>query len=193
MDRDQPLHPPAPGRLDLNAPGGRLRVGAARDRVRAGLSRPEGRADGRRAIPATLTTGTLTRLFAYGTLMTGFSRRPLLGAGAVLEARGRIRGTLYDFGEYPGVVLQGTGWVMGELYRLPDMAQRLAELDRTEWYEPGNEPSSLYLRRRVAVLIGDGSTREAWIYVYNGPPGRGAPIASGDWRAHVVERDSLSR
>jgi gamma-glutamylcyclotransferase (GGCT)/AIG2-like uncharacterized protein YtfP len=60
------------------------------------------------------------RLFAYGTLMTGFSRRPLLGA-AVLEGSGRIRGSLYHFGEYPGLVLDGGDWVTGELYRVPDL------------------------------------------------------------------------
>jgi gamma-glutamylcyclotransferase (GGCT)/AIG2-like uncharacterized protein YtfP len=161
--------------------------------VRGGVARPERRAAVGRAVPAILTaTGRLGRLFAYGTLMTGFSRRSLLGP-AVLEGRGRIRGTLYDLGEHPGVVLSGIGWVFGEVYRVPDMAQRLAGLDQAEGCDPHNEPASLYLRRRVAVLIGDGSTREAWVYVYNGLPGRGTPIASGDWRAHVAARDTLSR
>jgi gamma-glutamylcyclotransferase (GGCT)/AIG2-like uncharacterized protein YtfP len=143
-----------------------------------------------RPVPATLTTGTLNRLFAYGTLMTGFSRRPLL-KGAVLEARGRIRGSLYDLGEYPGVVLEGTGWVHGELYRVPGMAERLSVLDQAEAYDAGDEAGSLFLRRRVAVLIGDGSSREAWIYVLNEharPPARGPRIQSGDWRAHLAAR-----
>lgn len=133
------------------------------------------------------------RLFAYGTLMSGLARRPLLGAGAVLEGRGRIRGSLYDFGEYPGVVLEGAGWVSGQLYRIPDSADRLLALDRAEGYDPADEAQSLFVRRRVAVLIGDGSTREAWVYVYNGPTGRGPRIVSGDWRAHVTARKQLSR
>ena len=85
------------------------------------------------------------RLFAYGTLMTGFSRRPLLGA-AVLEGGGRIRGSLYHFGDYPGVVLDDRGWVTGELYRVPDLAARLPELD---------EPSgAIRLTRRGASTCG---------------------------------------
>jgi gamma-glutamylcyclotransferase (GGCT)/AIG2-like uncharacterized protein YtfP len=147
-------------------------------------------------VPATLKTGTLNRLFAYGTLMTGLSRRPLL-KGAVFEARGRTRGTLYDLGEYPAVVLDGTGWVHGELYRVPEMAKRLPVLDRAEDYHADDEAGSLFLRRRVAVLIGDGSTREAWIYVLNERgrgrlPARGPRITSGDWRAHVATRPALS-
>jgi gamma-glutamylcyclotransferase (GGCT)/AIG2-like uncharacterized protein YtfP len=124
--------------------------------------------------------------------MTGLTRRRLLGAAAVLEARGRVRGTLYDFGEYPGLELDGTGWVVGELYRIPDIAKRLPALDEAEGYDPDDPAGSLYARQRVAVLIGDGSTREAWVYVYKGPPGRGPRIESGDWRAHLATRGAPS-
>jgi gamma-glutamylcyclotransferase (GGCT)/AIG2-like uncharacterized protein YtfP len=120
--------------------------------------------------------------------MTGFSRRPLLGPSAALEGRGCVRGSLYDFGEYPGVVLDDDGWVAGELYRVPDLTARLPALDRAEWYDPTDEAGSLYVRRQAPVRLDDGETREAWIYVYNGPPGRGPRITSGDWRALVAAR-----
>lgn len=141
---------------------------------------------------AFLTTPTLERLFAYGTLMTGFVRRPLLGSAAVLEGHGRIRGSLYDFGDYPGAVLDDGGWVVGELYRIGDLPGRLPELDRTEWYDPRDEVGSLYVRRRAAVLLEDGPTHEAWVYVYNGPPGLGPRVPSGDWRAQVAARGARS-
>ncbi len=129
------------------------------------------------------------RLFAYGTLMTGFSRRPLLGA-ALLEGLGRIRGSLYHFGDYPGVVLDGRGWVTGELYLVPDLSARFPELDRAEWCDPAEETRSLYVRRTVPVHAPGGDVRDAWVYAYNerfGPAaGRGPLVESGDWRAHLA-------
>jgi gamma-glutamylcyclotransferase (GGCT)/AIG2-like uncharacterized protein YtfP len=129
------------------------------------------------------------RLFTYGTLMTGFSRRALLGA-PILEGHGRIRGSLYHFGDYPGVVLDDWGWVTGELYRVPDLAARLPALDREEWCDPADETRSLYVRCRVPVHAAGGEVREAWVYAYNerfGPAaGRGPWVESGDWRAHLA-------
>jgi gamma-glutamylcyclotransferase (GGCT)/AIG2-like uncharacterized protein YtfP len=114
--------------------------------------------------------------------MTGFSRRPLLG-DAILEGGGRIRGSLYHFGEYPGVVLDDRDWVAGEPYRVPDLPARLADLDRAEWCDPADETRSLYVRRAVPVRVAGGDVREAWIYVYNERFGsaaaRGPLIESG--------------
>jgi gamma-glutamylcyclotransferase (GGCT)/AIG2-like uncharacterized protein YtfP len=129
------------------------------------------------------------RLFAYGTLMTGFSRRHFLGA-ALLEGRARIRGSLYHFGEYPGLVLDDGGWVAGELYRVPDLPARLPALDREEWCDPADEAKSLYFRRTVAVHGVGAEARQAWVYAYNERFGaaasRGPRIESGDWRAHLA-------
>src|SRR5262249_35845612 len=83
--------------------------------------------------------------------MTGFVRRPLLGPAAILVGPARIRGSLYDFGEYPGLVLDDGDWVVGELYRLTDLAARLPALDRAEGYDPADEAGSLYVRRAATV------------------------------------------
>jgi gamma-glutamylcyclotransferase (GGCT)/AIG2-like uncharacterized protein YtfP len=129
------------------------------------------------------------RLFAYGTLMTGFSRRPLL-EDALLEGLGRIRGSLYHFGDYPGLILDDRGWVAGELYRVPDLPARLPTLDGAEWCDPVDEARSLYSGRRFPGRRGAGAGRDAWVYAYNerfGPAGgRGPRVESGDWRAHLV-------
>ena len=138
----------------------------------------------------------LDRLFCYGSLMTGFSRWPLLGP-AVLEGTARVRGSLYDFGEYPGIVLDDGGWVVGELYRVPDLGVRLPRLDAAEGYDPANPARSLYLRGPVTTHVAPATTRDAWLYVYNpavgGAPGRAARIDEGDWRAHVAARGAVPR
>jgi gamma-glutamylcyclotransferase (GGCT)/AIG2-like uncharacterized protein YtfP len=92
-------------------------------------------------------------LFTYGTL-----RRD--GAGAALlegcEPVGpaTITGTLYDIdGEYPALVLAGTGRVQGEIWRCP--ARVLARLDAYEDVADG-------LFRRVAAVV-DGVA--CWVYV----------------------------
>jgi gamma-glutamylcyclotransferase (GGCT)/AIG2-like uncharacterized protein YtfP len=135
------------------------------------------------------------RLFAYGTLMAGFGRRPLLGP-ATLEGRARLRGTLYDLGEFPGLVLEGFGWVVGELYHVPDLAARLPRLDREEGYDPARPGRSLYVRRAVAVELA-GTTRAAWAYTFNREAGRaalsGPRVESGDWRAHRARRAPIPR
>jgi gamma-glutamylcyclotransferase (GGCT)/AIG2-like uncharacterized protein YtfP len=74
-----------------------------------------------------------------------------------------------------------------------DLAARLPALDREEWYDPSDADRSLYVRRRVSVQLDDASAREAWVYVYNGPPGRGPSIPSGDWRAHRAARGAVAR
>jgi gamma-glutamylcyclotransferase (GGCT)/AIG2-like uncharacterized protein YtfP len=126
--------------------------------------------------------------------MTGFSRRPLLGPIAILEAPGRVRGSLYDFGDHPGLVLDDAGWVAGELFRIPDLAARLHDLDREEGSDSADDARSLYVRRRGAVRVDDGSSLDAWLYLYNdrwGSPGQGLRIPSGDWRAHLAARGAL--
>src|SRR5262249_58542865 len=100
--------------------------------------------------------------------MTGFVRRPLLGPAAVLVGPARIRGSLFDFGEYPGLVLDDAGWVVGELFRLPDLADRLPALDRAEWYDAADEAGSLYVRRSAAGTLADGSTPDARRYRLHG-------------------------
>ncbi len=93
-------------------------------------------------------------LFAYGTL-----RDPGRPPGSDLlrdcERVGdaSVRGTLYDAGSYPALVLDGTDTVPGIIWRCP--ADLLPRLDR---YEGVDER----LFRRVALRIGD---LACWLFV----------------------------
>jgi gamma-glutamylcyclotransferase (GGCT)/AIG2-like uncharacterized protein YtfP len=92
-------------------------------------------------------------LFTYGTLRSGGSASAALLGGCERVGEGTVRGTLYDVGKYPALLLGGDGEVRGEVWRCP--AGRLADLDRYEGVAGG-------LFRRAAVQV-DG--RACWVYV----------------------------
>jgi len=124
-------------------------------------------------------------LFVYGTLRAGLNH-PLL---RLLARHGspvgpaRFGGRLYDLGAYPGVVPdRGAGWrVAGDLWLLHAPALVLPELDRYEGCHPAQPPPHEYRRERHPVRVADGTTREAWIYLYNGAVDPGRLIRSGDY------------
>lgn len=90
-------------------------------------------------------------LFAYGTLRSDSPGRLLDGCARV--GTGVVRGTLYDVGSYPALLLSGDDPVGGEIWRCP--THRLADLDRYEGTAEG-------LFRRVGVQVGD---YPCWVYV----------------------------
>ena len=63
-------------------------------------------------------------LFAYGTLMRGYSLHAVLARGATLLGAGTARGLLLDLGRYPGLV-EGRERVRGAVYRLDDFQLQL--------------------------------------------------------------------
>jgi gamma-glutamylcyclotransferase (GGCT)/AIG2-like uncharacterized protein YtfP len=111
-------------------------------------------------------------LFAYGTLMRGFSRHRFLVAGAAYVGAATARGTLVDLGRYPGLV-EGRGRVRGEVYRL-HTPELLPTLDREEGYN--------FVRSRATVTLASGRRARAWLYRYRGPRERAVPIPHGDYR-----------
>jgi gamma-glutamylcyclotransferase (GGCT)/AIG2-like uncharacterized protein YtfP len=115
-------------------------------------------------------------LFAYGTLMSGEFRHWMLAAGGMESVvTASVEGILFDLGEYPGLVLSGSGAVLGELIRFRNLAIILQRLDEEEGAE--------YRREAVRVRLSDGSTQAAWAYVLAMVPASKPVIASGDWRS----------
>jgi gamma-glutamylcyclotransferase (GGCT)/AIG2-like uncharacterized protein YtfP len=120
-----------------------------------------------------------TSLFIYGSLMRGFDLHHYM-TGATFIGEGRVRGKLVSLGRYPGLVA-GSQYVRGELYELDDPAQ-LEALDDLEEYYPERAEDSEYVRAEREVLLDDGRTRRAWMYIYNRDATGYPAIASGDWR-----------
>ena len=113
-----------------------------------------------------------TRLFVYGTLLSGEANHPLLaGAELVGEARTEPAFDLVSLGAFPAMVRGGETAIAGEIYEVD--AQTLEALDRLEGHP------SFY--RRLPVRLDDGE--EVLTYLLNPGQARGRPrITSGDWR-----------
>ncbi len=120
----------------------------------------------------------MTRIFAYGSLMSGErNHRLLVGARLVGEARTGPAYSLFDLGAFPGLVAGGTHAVVGEVYDVDGDA--LAALDRLEGHP------TLY--RRTAIVLEDGRSVETYLLTRAQVEGRSI-VPSGSWRAHRTER-----
>ena len=113
-------------------------------------------------------------VFVYGTLRRGGAgAMSVRFPGAKFVAEAEVRGSLYDLGEYPGLLPDGSGPpVVGEAYEVG--GELLSELDEFE-------ATSNYRRQRVEISLGPRS-RAGWTYVPD--PEFHSPrtlIASGDW------------
>lgn len=122
-------------------------------------------------------------LFVYGTLMRGFDHpmARLLSANADFLGEASCRGRLYKVKHYPGLVLsdEAADVVFGELYRLRAVEDLLREFDMYEACGEGFPEPTQYVRRLLSVALADGSTSEAWTYLYNWPVERLPLITSG--------------
>jgi gamma-glutamylcyclotransferase (GGCT)/AIG2-like uncharacterized protein YtfP len=121
-------------------------------------------------------------IFVYGTLRPGVrhSRFELFADGATFESLGRVRGHLYDLGEYPGMQLDaGNDWVTGEVYRLRDPETTLFELDVYEGATARSDDD--FERVLIVVTLEDERDVEAWTYLYRGPLAGAVRLASGDY------------
>jgi gamma-glutamylcyclotransferase (GGCT)/AIG2-like uncharacterized protein YtfP len=136
-------------------------------------------------------------LFLYGTLLP--SEAPKEIASIVKRFRrlgpAKVRGRLYDFGEFPGAVLDPSSRAIihGELVVLPADGRVLQELDRYEEFDPTDPKGSLFVRKKARVEMANGSSLEGWIYVYNKRPGNAKVVRGGDYLRFKSDSDSSVR
>jgi gamma-glutamylcyclotransferase (GGCT)/AIG2-like uncharacterized protein YtfP len=110
-------------------------------------------------------------LFAYGTLQAGLAPRAMAPTVAKLRpvGEGGVQGRLYDFGDYPGVVLNSPHGqkVFGTVFEVPSGQDVWRVLDDYEGFNPALPDSSLFIRVLKPVQLKAGGTLECWVYVYN--------------------------
>lgn len=107
-------------------------------------------------------------LFAYGTLMPGHSPPRSMSA----HWPDRIKGRLYDLGEYPGVTDVGQADALVEGFTVEFDADELDALDAYEDVESGE-----FTRRVVVTEAG----HTAWVYELTRKPPPGA-VARTRWK-----------
>jgi len=117
-------------------------------------------------------------VFVYGTLRRGQERDiHHLQPAPVFMGLGKINGTLYDLGSYPGVRLGGLNWVQGEVYQItPELECQLDEIEEVWLHQTGE-----YVRREVVVQCA-GQALTCLVYEVSEvrTQGRGV-IEFGDW------------
>lgn len=134
----------------------------------------------------------MPRVFVYGTLRAGevndlnaAARRHGIAAPTLL-GMGTVAGRLYDFGTYPGLVLDaGGGPVAGDIY---DIAEALLPvLDEIEEVYPGQ--ATLFVREEQHVLL-NGQPVACLLYPVADAAVATLPrIDGGDWVAYRRARD----
>jgi gamma-glutamylaminecyclotransferase len=118
-------------------------------------------------------------VFVYGTLRRGGSHHWRMD-GAEFVRAGTIRGRMYRFDWYPGLIAdENGGEIIGEIYQVGPA--QLAALDLFEGLSAGEIEGSEY--RRVRVEVGGGDPVTAWIWEWLGPVDEPKRIAGGDWLA----------
>jgi gamma-glutamylcyclotransferase (GGCT)/AIG2-like uncharacterized protein YtfP len=125
-------------------------------------------------------------VFVYGTLLPGEANYHVIAPYVIDSRPGSVRGSLYDYGPYPGLVLDGEGLAAGEWLTVSEEA--LDPLDELEgYYGPGqdNEYERVYVADAVNPQL------SGWVYVWN--DSRGCPrIQDGSWRDHARRKGGSS-
>lgn len=123
-------------------------------------------------------------LFTYGTLQPGCAPGEIAGTMAMLQrvATGRVRGVLYDFGDYPGAVLDAAAAteIEGTVWALSQKSDTLRHLDAYEEFDSNAPECSLFRRVLHPITLNSGKKLDCWIYVYNRDPA-GAVEVSQTW------------
>lgn len=128
---------------------------------------------------------TIRQLFVYGSLRKGFGHAAFKYISDYFHfvSEGRVRGKVYDLGEYPAAVpCSEEHFIVGELYAIKQddaFSYAIAQLDDYEGVNPGDDGSSLYRREPAPVYTSEGVT-EAWVYWYNGSLDGYPEIVLGD-------------
>ncbi|CAN7319457.1 gamma-glutamylcyclotransferase [Trinickia sp. LjRoot230] len=131
-------------------------------------------------------------IFIYGTLRAGEANDISLAAARHGMAPPRligaasVRGRLYDFGSYPGLVIDaGAGFTRGDVYQIEDAL--VPVLDEIEEIYPGVD--GLFKSSAITVEVAGAELRCLFYPIDAGSVGAHPRIENGDWVQYRLARD----
>ena len=126
-------------------------------------------------------------LFVYGTLRHNVKHpmHQLLAQQARFVAMARYQAVLYQVSYYPGAVPSNdiADQVLGEMYQILQPEKVLPLLDNYEECGPGFAQPQEYRRELQQVMLDNGASLSAWVYIYNRDTSGLKQILSGDFLA----------
>jgi gamma-glutamylcyclotransferase (GGCT)/AIG2-like uncharacterized protein YtfP len=132
-----------------------------------------------------MTQQHIFHLFVYGSLRSGFHSPAYeyISRYFNLEGDAKVKGKLYDLGEYPAAIPVDTDdFIIGELYVIKDQSEyswAIGQLDDYEGVNVEEGETQLYRREEADIYINDKIVK-AWIYWYNGDVTGKPLVGSGD-------------
>src|SRR5258706_5977232 len=117
----------------------------------------------------------MMHLFVYGTPRRGRDNEfgAMLARAARFVGTGKVQGEIYLVAHYPGLILGGRDWVVGDVFDLD--GETLRALDEYE----GSE--QFFRRVEAPVLLDSGEWIQAHVYTYTGDTHGMERIESGNW------------
>lgn len=132
-------------------------------------------------------------LFVYGSLRSGFQHPAYayISNNFTLVGPGKIKGHLYDMGEYPAAVPCEEGiFIIGELYQLKEDLDFYWVIEQIDDYEGINVEQGempLFKRETVDVYLSD-RVNTAWVYWFNNDVTGRPLIPSGDILEYIQKK-----
>lgn len=131
-------------------------------------------------------------LFVYGTLLQPDNEfAEYLNQHCKFISEGKVKGLLYDIGEYPGALIDSSqeSYIYGNIFRMDEPGAILKVIDDYEGIgELYNHPQE-YIREQVDILTDNGNM-SCWMYIYNLTVDTYRQIPAGDYIQYLKDRSA---
>jgi gamma-glutamylcyclotransferase (GGCT)/AIG2-like uncharacterized protein YtfP len=110
-------------------------------------------------------------LFVYGTLLSEDNEYAIyLKSNSRFYSLGKLKGKLYNVGEYPGAILndESGGYIQGSILQIDDPVKVLPIIDYYEGFGEKESQPNQFIRISAEVETDFGPVI-CWVYLYNLP------------------------